>query len=341
MQHSAKILGPASGRVLAEAMFIGEAPGRLGADDTGIPFYGDKSGHNFEALLEFANISRSEIFVTNAVLCNPRSEDGNNATPKTNEIANCSAFLKQQIDVVDPKIIVTIGATALRALTYIEPHKLTLKESVRTRCNWYGRILIPIYHPGQRAMLHRSFINQQSDYKFISDVMKSQGVKKKKVYGKVGESLIDLVQYILNKQKYISYFALHKIVYLVEYNLHKTHGILYTGAYFIRQKDGPYCTNLHIQKIKNTFKDIHTSTIKKKLYLEDSSSSLFPEPSKLSQSQDPMDQEACAIVDELLEKTDEELKKKSYLSKPMRKAIRKERKDGVGTYNAQLAFEEG
>lgn len=321
-------------------MFIGEAPGRLGADDTNIPFHGDKSGHNFEELLEFAGLSRSQIFVTNAVLCNPRNPQGNNATPNRKEVKNCSGYLKRQIDLVDPKIVVTLGATALKALSLIEAHELTLKESVRTTRSWYGRLLVPTYHPGQRAMLHRSFANQRSDYKFIFDVMRSQGMKRVKVYGEVSSKVSDLLQYIFWKHQSVSYFGLHKIIYLVEYEIYKKHNILYTGAYFIRQKDGPYCTNLHIQKIKNTFKNLKTSTRHGKLYVDNKdANSLFAETPKLVDSPEEIDQETCRIIDELLEKSDEELKKKAYLSKPMRTILRKEKKENISSYNAPILFD--
>ena len=91
-------------------MIVGEAPGRLGADASQLPFHGDKSGHNFEALLEFSGLNRSDVFITNAVLCNPKSGDGNNATPTKCEIVNCASNLQKQISLLNPMIVVTLGA---------------------------------------------------------------------------------------------------------------------------------------------------------------------------------------------------------------------------------------
>jgi uracil-DNA glycosylase family 4 len=51
MKNSARVLSRVAGPIDAKIMFIGEAPGRLGADNSGIPFHGDKAGHNFEELL--------------------------------------------------------------------------------------------------------------------------------------------------------------------------------------------------------------------------------------------------------------------------------------------------
>src|SRR3954447_6489609 len=72
MTGRTRLLGPANGLLTARVYFVAEAPGRLGGDRTAIPLCGDQSGRNFERLLVEAGLERSEIFVTNAVLCNPR-----------------------------------------------------------------------------------------------------------------------------------------------------------------------------------------------------------------------------------------------------------------------------
>ena len=76
-----KVLSEKNGNIDSKVVFIGEAPGRLGADRTGIPFYGDQAGQNFERLLQFTGLTRKQVFITNAVLCNPRDEKGNNSPP--------------------------------------------------------------------------------------------------------------------------------------------------------------------------------------------------------------------------------------------------------------------
>src|SRR5437868_3267829 len=85
MEGSARVLGSGCGPLDATLIFVGEAPGRLGADGSHLPFHGDKSGHNFESLIEQVEISRYQVFVTNAVICNPKDATGNNATPSPNE----------------------------------------------------------------------------------------------------------------------------------------------------------------------------------------------------------------------------------------------------------------
>jgi uracil-DNA glycosylase family 4 len=155
MANSARILSDASGNLTSEIMFVGEAPGRLGADQTAIPFHGDTTGNNFERLLQDAGLDRNSIFVTNAVLCNPKDAHGNNATPSQAEMTNCSQFLKRQIDIVDPRLVVTLGQTALTAVGQVSPHSLVLAQNVATVTPWYERFLMPLYHPGPRAIIHR------------------------------------------------------------------------------------------------------------------------------------------------------------------------------------------
>lgn len=133
MTDSCRVLGRASGKLSTQLMFIGEAPGRLGADETAIPFHGDRAGENFERLIDQVGISRYDFFITNAVLCNPKDENGNNATPTKQEVTNCAGFLKRQLELVNPKIVVTLGNQALQALRLIEDHAVELASGVRRK----------------------------------------------------------------------------------------------------------------------------------------------------------------------------------------------------------------
>ncbi|MHC4065609.1 MAG: uracil-DNA glycosylase family protein, partial [Planctomycetota bacterium] len=71
MAKRSAVLGTTCGPLSAEVLFVGEAPGRLGADRSRVPFRGDRSGDNFDRLLRHVGLSRGEVFVTNAVLCCP------------------------------------------------------------------------------------------------------------------------------------------------------------------------------------------------------------------------------------------------------------------------------
>src|SRR6188474_1076855 len=70
------VLSKLNGSIDARIMFIGEAPGRKGADQTRVPFSGDQSGKNFDRFLQSIALNREQIFITSAALCNPRTTSG-------------------------------------------------------------------------------------------------------------------------------------------------------------------------------------------------------------------------------------------------------------------------
>jgi uracil-DNA glycosylase family 4 len=338
MSDSARVLSRTAGNLNADLFFVGEAPGRLGADATGIPFHGDRSGSNFEDLLNFVGIGREDIFVTNAVLCNPRNTQGNNATPDQSERTNCQDFLRRQIELVDPKIVVAIGGTALDALSGIERHELTLKGNVRTLNHWFNRYLIPVYHPSAQAMLSRSAANQRSDYQFIAEQWRRIGKPQKRSAGFSPSDVLNLARYLIARRGVISYFELHKLAYLTEYTYVRRHGRRLTSAYFIRQKDGPYCTSLELKRLKRSDESIRVSKQGDKLFMRIARAkptTLFPEFETLSET-------AKAAADEALDryagKDDAELKTAVYFTAPMRFLLRRENAEGTNLYNAPIDF---
>src|SRR5215213_10312864 len=92
------VLSELNGNLDPKVMFIGEAPGRVGADRTRRPFFGDKSGNNFQKLLDSIGLKREDIFITSAVMCSPRSPTDANRKPTRSEIKNCSAYLVRVLD---------------------------------------------------------------------------------------------------------------------------------------------------------------------------------------------------------------------------------------------------
>ena len=154
-------------------MFIGEAPGRKGADRTRVPFSGDQSGANFDRYLDSISLRREEIFITSAALCNPQAESGANRRPTQKELANCSTFLRRVIQLVDPRVIVTLGSVALEALKRIEYHGLSLRESAAQVHSWNDRVLVPIYHPSPQVLAsHRREAEQLRDYQVVAQVVR-------------------------------------------------------------------------------------------------------------------------------------------------------------------------
>jgi uracil-DNA glycosylase family 4 len=164
MDGRRRVLGPLNGSIDARVLFVAEAPGRFGGDRTGVPLTADQSGRAFVRLLAATGLTRDDIFVTNAVLCNPRDGRGNNRTPRPGELANCADHLAETLALVAAPYVVSLGVVALRALDRIEAHGLVLRANVARPVPWRGRILVPLYHPGPQAMIHRPFARQEGDY---------------------------------------------------------------------------------------------------------------------------------------------------------------------------------
>ncbi len=168
MGCSRRVLTDHNGNWNAEVMFVAEAPGRLGAEVTGVPLFGDRTGDRFEQLLKAMCWSRSAIFITNAILCNPRDSKGNNDRPTTKEIRNCSVLLKRTLDVVNPRLVVALGRVALEALGRIVDHDCHIKCSAGEVIPWNRRYLGVLYHPGPRTVIHRPWLEQLNDAKKIA-----------------------------------------------------------------------------------------------------------------------------------------------------------------------------
>jgi DNA polymerase len=163
------VLSEHNGAVGARVMFVGEAPGRQGGDRTRVPFSGDQSGRNFTRFIASINLPREELFITNSALCNPRKESGANRRPTAREVANCSEFLRRQIEIIDPSVVVTLGAVALAALSRVEYHQLTLREAAGQIYKWHGRWLVPLYHPSPQVLAsHRREAAQLCDYQSLA-----------------------------------------------------------------------------------------------------------------------------------------------------------------------------
>lgn len=335
MDHRARVLSRGNGSLRAVVMFVGEAPGRLGADTSGIPFHGDTAGRNFEGLLEFSGLSRANTFVTNAVLCNPRDESGNNSPPTMTEVANCASFLREQVDLVDPKIVVALGAVALSALGLIQAHGKTLRSNVRTATAWYGRTLVPLYHPGQRAMIHRSLANQRSDYQFVAELASRRGLRPSASLKPSGAGVSAVARELMRARGRMTYFALHKLYYLAEYEFAKRYGRRLSGAYFVRQKDGPYCVDLQLGKLKQALPELQIDRTGH-LQIDDRASDLFGPPAN-----DPP-REARETIQAVIARwgdlSNARLKMAVYLTRPMRHLLRRELREGLNLYNAAIDF---
>jgi len=174
LRERTAVLSELNGSLGPKVMFIAEAPGRQGADRTRIPFSGDKSGANFHILLESIGLDRKDIFITNAVMCSPRTVTGANRKPARTEIKNCSGFLRRQIELISPEVVATIGSVALEALKAIEYHEFRLKNDAAKILDWNKRKLIPLYHPSPQVVAsHRRMPQQIEDFQVLRKLLRN------------------------------------------------------------------------------------------------------------------------------------------------------------------------
>ncbi|REJ78874.1 MAG: uracil-DNA glycosylase [Acidobacteria bacterium] len=177
MRDKTAVLSKLNGNLDPRVFFVAEAPGRQGADRTRRPFYGDKSGENFQVLLDSIDLKRDDIFITNSVLCSPRKPNGANRRPLKSEMNNCSDYLRRTLQLIDPRLIVPLGSVALEALGMLEPHNLTLKTGVGRVVKWNKRELLPLYHPSPQVIAsHRNLEAQLKDYAVLGKALTRLGI---------------------------------------------------------------------------------------------------------------------------------------------------------------------
>ena len=150
------------GNPFASIMLIGEAPGRE-EDQIGRPFVG-KSGQLLDNILEACGFSRKEhVFISNIVKCRPPD----NRVPTPREAAVCMPWLKQQIECINPKILILVGATALK---YMAGPSYKITQVHGQWLNIGGRLLMPVYHPA--ALLRNPELKKPSWEDFKKVVLK-------------------------------------------------------------------------------------------------------------------------------------------------------------------------
>jgi DNA polymerase len=143
LHHSRKLAVPGEGPVDAEIMFIGEGPG-FHENEQGRPFVG-AAGKYLEELLAKINLRREDVFIGNVVKCRPP----NNRDPMPEELAACSDYLERQIQVINPKVIVTLGRYSMAR--FLPNAKISDVHGQSYRIK--GRLIVPMFHPA--AALHQ------------------------------------------------------------------------------------------------------------------------------------------------------------------------------------------
>jgi uracil-DNA glycosylase len=153
-------VGPMNPKV----MFIAEAPGE-NEDKTGLPLVG-QAGKNFASLLSEAGLKREDVYITNVVKCRPHIRN-KNRKPSREEIAACKSYLMREIALVEPRLIVLMGATALNV--FFQGANIT--KSRGQRLTMLSRSFFITFHPA--SIIYDSSKEKliRADFKTLRDLV--------------------------------------------------------------------------------------------------------------------------------------------------------------------------
>jgi uracil-DNA glycosylase len=154
------------GSVDAELMFVGEAPG-ADEDLQGEPFVG-AAGQLLTKMIQAMGLSRERVYIANILKCRPHMPAGStgNRKPTPEEMQTCIPYLHAQIDLIQPKVVVALGGTALEGL-------LAKSGIMKLRGTWHtyrGIPLMPTYHPAY-LLRNQSFAEKRKVWEDLLAVM--------------------------------------------------------------------------------------------------------------------------------------------------------------------------
>ena len=149
----------------ADLMFVGEAPG-ADEDVQGIPFVG-RAGQLLTKIIEAIDLRRDDVYIANVIKCRPPG----NRNPEPDEIATCEPFLFKQIDIIKPRIIVTLGKFAAQTLLRTDAPISRIRGKV---FDYRGAKLIPTFHPAYLLRNPSSKREVWEDMKLVKRLLKSE-----------------------------------------------------------------------------------------------------------------------------------------------------------------------
>jgi DNA polymerase len=148
----------------ADLMLVGEAPG-FHEDQEGEPFVG-AAGQLLNRLLEGIGLTREDVYIANVLKCRPP----NNRDPQQDEIDSCKQYLRAQITLIDPRVVLTLGNFATKLLLRTEAGITRLRG--RSYPWWQGRTLVPTYHPAAALRSgERLLLEMKGDFALVRDAL--------------------------------------------------------------------------------------------------------------------------------------------------------------------------
>ncbi len=148
LSQSRTIAVPGEGPANADIMFIGQGPG-FHEDQSGRPFVG-AAGNFLAEMLHEIGLERSDVFITNVVKCRPPG----NRDPQPEEIAACSAYLERQIELINPKVIVTLGRYSMAR--WFPSARISRIHGQARQVG--SRLIVAMFHPA--AALHQPSLQE-------------------------------------------------------------------------------------------------------------------------------------------------------------------------------------
>jgi DNA polymerase len=147
----------------ARVMFVGEGPGK-NEDLQGVPFVG-AAGRLLNRLLGEIDLRREDVYIANVVKCRPPG----NRDPRPDEIDACKGFLADQIRLIDPDVVVTLGNFATKLLLRQEVGISKLRGHVYP---WWNRTVVPTFHPAAALRGGQSVLDRMhEDFALIESVL--------------------------------------------------------------------------------------------------------------------------------------------------------------------------
>jgi DNA polymerase len=144
------------GNLHAELMFVGEAPG-ADEDKQGEPFVG-KAGQLLTKIIQTMGLSRDSVYIANILKCRPDTpgQSSGNRKPTAEEMQACIPFLHEQIDLIQPRVLIALGATSVEGLLGKTAGITRLRGTWQT---YRGIPLMPTYHPAY--LLHNQALSEK------------------------------------------------------------------------------------------------------------------------------------------------------------------------------------
>lgn len=154
----------------ARLMFVGEAPGK-NEDLQGEPFVG-AAGRLLDELLAEIDIAKSDVYIANVLKCRPPG----NRDPRPDEIDSCKGYLREQIRMINPEVVVTLGNFATKLLLRTETGITRLRGQ---RYDWWlGAVLVPTFHPAAALRGGERVKDQmRQDFALVREVLTTASVK--------------------------------------------------------------------------------------------------------------------------------------------------------------------